>query len=329
MATSIAALLWKLRRVERSVPGDIRRDDNFLGLRVDESGRFVSIAQLFFDPASAAHADAAAGRLSRQREFRAALDDAALELIDDDGRAGGARPHTCSAGDGAYAARCSDHCYTANRSDAGTLGWFFCLDGQPLGIGSYHVLCPRGDDTPLHTTCVYRCADADADDFRIGSLWNYDRADAAGKRLFDCALVRVDDPGRLTGALAICDNGARRPYPQELAAEADITGDERFYMVGMHTKTWNTTSFKGVGSRKLAHLGKAAMFHEQLFFERCSDAGDSGAILVHERSNRVVGLTMAADALFTIANPLYRKPWRNAGTRTIRGVTLPDLRVRA
>lgn len=331
MAVAITELLWKLRRVERSVPDEISGDDNFLGLRVDESGRFVSIAQLFFDPALAAQADDAAGRLTRLRAFREALSDAALELADDDGAAMTTQVHRCSAGDGGYAARCSDHCYSANRTDAGTLGWFFCLDGQPLGIGSYHVLCPRGDNTPLHSTCIYWCACAGAgeEDFRIGTLWNYDRGDAAGKRLFDCALIRVDDVGQLTGALAICDNGMRRPYPQELAVAADITRDERFYMVGMKTKTWSVASFKGVGSRKLAHLGRAAMFHEQLFFERCSDAGDSGAIIVHERSNRVVGLTMAADAQFTIANPLYRKPWRNAGTRTIRGVTLPDLRIRA
>jgi hypothetical protein len=322
----LSDLLWKLRRIERSVPDDIREDGNFLGLRVDESGRFVSIGRLFDSPV-AKEADVIA-RLERLPAFVDALNDAELMLTRDGDDATNVRFHKCYAGDGAYPARCSDHCFTANRRAAGTLGWFCYLDGVPVAVASYHVFCPSGDRTPLHSTCAYWWAynGAADQDYRIGSLWNYDRADDARKRLFDCALIRIDDVSLLSGALAACDNGLQRPYPGRLADENAIADGETFYMIGMKTRSAAATRFKGVGSRKLGDAGRTNMYYEQLFFERCSVPGDSGAVIVHEKTNAIAGQTLAADGLFTIASPLYRKPWRHVGFRTVGAVTLPDLR---
>jgi hypothetical protein len=325
---SVAQLLSQLRRIESAVSDDVRNDDNFLGLRVDESGRFATIARLFFRAHGENDGESdVASRLRRNPAFAHALREAGLTLADDDD-ATATRLHKCAAGDAGYASRCSDHCHAANRAAAGTLGWFFCLDGTPVCVGSRHVFCQSGDRTPLHSTCVYWRAynDDGVGDYRIGTLWNYDRDTDSGARLFDSALIKIDDVDVLSGTLALCDDGLQRPYPLRLASEGAISSNESFYMIGMLSRTSRSTRFKGVGSRKFTRDGTRAQFDEQLFFERCSIPGDSGAVIVHERSNAVAGLTLAADALFTIANPLYRKPWRYAGLRRLGSLTLPDLR---
>ena len=75
--------------------------------------------------------------------------------------------------------------------------------------------------------------------------------------------------------------------------------------------------FAGVGSRKVTDKLGTRWLYEQLFFGATNDAGDSGAVVVHERSNAVVALNIGREASFTIASPLYRKPWKLLGPRKL------------
>lgn len=316
----LAELLRKLRLVERAIPRELAQDSDYRGMRVDETGTELSIALASGDsPIAGALTRALAGALAQaplRLAARAADGTRKLQGI--------------AAGDAAYRARCGDADFgaPANREAGGTLGWFFWLDGRPFGVGSYHVFCADGDHTLPGSICVYR-RDARGRDFdrRIGRLWHYDRA-ATRTRLYDCALILIDDPSSLSGAYRRIA-GISRPYPLKLGSDDVIMQDQRFYVVGASSRAADVrdTLFRGVGSARFATPPAGeTMLHEQLFFDARTANGDSGAVVVHAASNAVVGLVAGGGGAHTIASPLYRKPWRFSGITSAFGVILPAFR---
>jgi hypothetical protein len=136
--------------------------------------------------------------------------------------------------------------------------------------------------------------------------------------------VKIDDIGLVSGSMG---SVAAKPYPSSLGGAEMIAAGESYYMVGANTGQAKATQFRGVGSRKiLQHDGSPKFYTQQLFFDACGRPGDSGAIIVHEATNSVVGLNMAGEAHFAIANPLYQKGWRfKEMKKTIDGIALPSL----
>jgi hypothetical protein len=312
----LAELLRKLRLVERALPRELAQDSDYRGIRVDENGSELSITL-------ASAASPLAGALARA--LAVALGQAQLRLAPN--ADGGRRLHGIAAGDAAYRARCAsaDFGAPANREAGGTLGWFFWLDGRPFGIGSYHVFCADGDRTVPGSICAFRRDPRGREfDRRVGRLWHYDRADTR-LRLYDCALILIDDPSSLSGAYRRIA-GVSRPYPLQLGSDNLIMQGERFYIVGAGSTADDVrdTLFRGVGSARFAvpPTGES-MLHEQLFFDARTANGDSGAVVVHAASNAVVGLVAGGGGAHTIASPLYRKPWRYAGVASALGVSLP------
>lgn len=330
----MAELLRKLRLLEKAVPEDIRNDTNYSGIRIDETGRTVAPAKSAFTigfPKTGTQADAVDTRLIQSPRFQLAMAEAEVTPAEYFDPAYLTKlQHRCSAGDAGYSTSRPDD-NPRDCGNAGTLGWFFFLDGVPVCVGSYHVFCPEGDATPLESTAVFRCGLREPSGARgipIGSLLQFDKANSSITRIFDCALIRISDVHLLTGEFAPirCTDGSNlvRPYPMTLANESVIAGGESFYSVGQLTRTCATSSFQGVGSRK----AEGQMLYEQLFFAKFTQEGDSGAVIVHEKSNSVVGLVWAIDSKYTIANPLYRKPWHCCGKRTVDGVTLPEFQTK-
>lgn len=201
----------------------------------------------------------------------------------------------------------------------GTLGWFFFLGDRLVGISNYHVYCHAGGG---ECSGVYAEATANPQAPKLGSVLSCETYDPAGA-LYDLALIEVDPATRLSGTF-------REPgfaYPMRLGTSQDIKTDNTPYtIIGAATDTF-TRTFAGVGSYK-NYLDMLLV--EQLYFTPGGHGGDSGAVV--SIAGSVVGLYHAHISVgglsYSIANPLYRKPWTNQKPKaTDYGVELPCLSI--
>jgi hypothetical protein len=329
-------LFVKLRQIERALPADVRNQKAFKGLRIDECGQKVHVGAtgpLAIDPWNRDFVDAVkkVGLIPGENEI-AVL---GARLSSDGLGCSAALPQpTAPQRQGTCA---GERCFpaTTDRLDYGTLGWFIYLDGIPVGVSNYHVVCKAGDATPLMQTVVNSIVDlgnAD-DDYKIGALHSFDSVEDNAHPIFDLALIRVSELSRLAGRFKLvveceqCCAWTQKPYPLQLGIGEFITADDSFYMIGGQVDELHSLTFKGVGSRRWLPQ-RNQMFYEQLFFTPSSHGGDSGAIVVHSGTNTVVGLNSAYDWQFAVASPLYRKPWHYCGLKTVGGLTLPSFRTR-
>jgi hypothetical protein len=310
-----------LHAIEGAIPAGIRADANFAGLRLDRTGTELRIA-LFVPDARPPLVD----RLLDAPEFRALLHAHRLRVGAEHGVL---RLLGCSAGDQGYAPE-------RNYVHFGTFGWIVCLDGFPACLGSYHVFCPAGDDSARGREPVFwRDRDARQLPRRVGTLYDFVPMAKADPRRFDLAAVRLDDVGVIANLWSDWKTRSGHAYPLALAP-IDRTGDdERYYVVGAGMLQDRVELvFRGIGTRKDPVNGY--YFRDQLFFapvdaEYRLVGGDSGAVVVHDRSNAVVGMAMMTSSGLTVANPLCQMPWRPARNATVvlGGVRLPAFSTRS
>lgn len=200
----------------------------------------------------------------------------------------------------------------------GTLGWSIVLDGFPIGVSNWHVLCvkgnatQRGDQVEIITSAGrYEV---------VGGVYDFDEIYNAKANLWDFALVKYDSLNIPIDKMRVCDDGVQRAYPMRLGLPENINGQDTYWKVGARQPTCGGGKLLYVGSSRVDYGdGFKAIFTEQLIFEKLSDHGDSGSVVVHGKSETVVGLIFAggrqADGVaISIANPLYRKGWHFRGT---------------
>lgn len=307
MPMSMEQLLFKLDVLEKAVPIDIRNDPCYGGLRLDPEGRqcAIGISELPPTNATAAIATPLDERLfTGSPEFRDAMENLGILRIPDPDRALHLQLLAGSAGDGIYPAN-------KDRKVYSTLGWVFRLDDRLVGMGSRHGLYP-GDNTQnyIGTKVCVRRQNGDAE---IGSLLQFTPDPQNGRRRFDCALIELTDP---TAGPNLGQDSEWFP-PSKLGTVDDFQPGQSFRLVGAGSGgATPAMTFGGVGSRKVAwDDGTWTMFYEQLFFAPCeAHNGDSGAVIVAEDSQSAVGLVLAREGGFTIANPIYTLPWKYLGS---------------
>jgi hypothetical protein len=204
----------------------------------------------------------------------------------------------------------------------GTLGWYIVLDGVPVAVSNWHVLCPLQDKTQAGHPSLFLENGAFV---RFGTLHDFDPVDTANPRIFDFALSRIDDPSMISGLMTSCEDGHRHPYPMRLGLSGDLNATDLYRTVGARPPTCSTAPFLGVASITVSYdtFGRDVHFQQQLVFKEITSSGDSGSVIVNARNNRVVGLIFAGGNQYDYANPLFRKGWAAIGTRRVAGVDLP------
>ena len=214
---------------------------------------------------------------------------------------------------------------TASPSGAdyyGTAGWNIIYMGIPVCVSNYHVLCPQGNDTPLNTTRISLAGQ------NIASLYLFQPVDFGGAppyNVWDYALAAFDNEADAGTTMRPCDNGYVYPYPEILGSTANF-GDT-FYKVGARAPICREGKLTTVGTvfvnyDNLGNIG--AWFNQQLIFDKMTDPGDSGAVIVSKSDNAVVGLNFAGNDDQTIANPIYQVDWFPVGFRELpNGHRLP------
>jgi hypothetical protein len=85
------------------------------------------------------------------------------------------------------------------------------------------------------------------DDERVGVLWDFDNIDGVRKRLFDCALIRVDHVSHLTGEFHPVER-IRKPYPTMLGTADLIREGSYFYLIGARTREKNIFDIRHSGA---------------------------------------------------------------------------------
>lgn len=302
-------LLSKLRALEAAVPDDVRNDPRFGGLRLDPEGSQCAIAIPYLPPANAAIAGPIDKKLFEDSEvFRRTMEK--NEILRMPGSDHSLQLHlqllAGSAGDGIYPANNDREVYS-------TLGWVFRLNGNWVGMGSRHGLYPEDDASNYAGTKVYLRQPGNAADPEIGSLLEFEPDEPGGPRRFDCALIALADSPVGAGL----GQGLAWFPPKKLGSVDDFQAGRSFRLVGAGSAGATPgMTFGGVGSRKVTwNDGTWTMFCEQLFFEPCqAHAGDSGAVIVAEQSQSAIGLVLAREGRFTVANPIYTLPWEYRGT---------------
>lgn len=311
---NVTALFDLLTKVVTALPPDVTSHDNYLGVRVDESGATATLGFRGEVPVelaiSAQRAIESKTRLKYGGGEHATL---LLDLIptmkpQSDSLVG----ESVNAGDSCNVKRCHD----GPTLGSGTMGWFFFLDDELVCVTNRHVAVPSGSPD----ACLFT-----PDGRKVGSYYWSDVSPT--RQVFDLALVMVVSSVRCSGKFRM-GGPARRPYPKELWTDSTIDADASFYLVGATTAD-GTTHFRGVGCRKSAFDKSERMYYDQLFFDRCSSGGDSGAVIVHEESNTVIGLASMVDSNFTIASPLFLQPWKYREMVERAGVQFPRLSAKA
>jgi hypothetical protein len=312
---SYAQLTDRLHAIEAVIPPDIVADTNFAGLRLDASGTFLRVAQVIAD-----RRPLLVDRLCRDRAFREFADAHGLQAGVEHGptRLLG----SCAAGDQGYTPE-------RNYAHFGTFGWIVCFDGRAASFGSYHVFCRSGDASRRGGDAIFwRDRSGQSLPRRVGTLHDFVPMAHADPRLFDLAVVAFDAAVSIASLHNDWHARSGRAYPVRLEHIEASDEEERYYVVGAGMiEDCVELRFRGVGTRRDTVTGY--YFRDQLFFEP-ADArfhpvgGDSGAVVVHERSNTVVGLLMMTSSGFTVANPLHRMPWKPlADTVVLDHVELP------
>ncbi len=299
-------LLLKLRALENAVPSEIRNDPGFAGLRLDPEGYQCAIAIPELLPANSAIAMPIDKRLFDGSErFRHAMEVHGVIRMPGSDYSLHLQLLAGSAGDGIYPVN-------EDREAYSTLGWIFKLDDRVVGIGSRHGLYPSDQAQNYAGTEVY-LRYGGAQDVKIGELLKFEPDSVNAPRRFDCALIEMTDPVGGTGL----DQVLEWSPPSKLGSADDFQVNQPFRFIGAGSGCVTPAmTFGGVGSRKVRwNDGGWTMFYEQLFFKECqAHQGDSGAVIVGQQSHCAVGLVLAREGGFTVANPIYTLPWEYLGS---------------
>jgi hypothetical protein len=204
--------------------------------------------------------------------------------------------------------RAGDQAIYDLKSGFGTAGWnvFFPLQNVWVCMSNWHVIVDPTDSDPIGN-------DVFLDGAHRGQLHAYKLDET-----WDYALASYNFSSDAEEKMRACADGTENPYPQQFAEEISI--GEEYRKVGARTPICRTGRLRGVGSRKVEYNdGTIRQFHGQLIFEKMSDSGDSGAIIVRAHDNKITGLKFAGSDTDTTANPLYKIGWKYLGSIQLVG----------
>ena len=215
----------------------------------------------------------------------------------------------------------------------GHAGWTVVLDERPILVSNWHVLCPT-DDTPIGSfvevynsnnqwEVVAKLADRIEPKLGLFNKWDFAYAE----------LLR----NNIQAYMRPCQDGTQHSNPRSLSTVID---DQYNAYIKVGARSICTSGkLTATGAQRAVRFhrdGQVRAFHEQLIFERMTQSGDSGSIVVREHDNSVTGLAFAGtpddhvgDPQYlqeTIANPLYQIGWEYVGTRWINEVEVPAFR---
>ena len=138
---------------------------------------------------------------------------------------------------------------------------------------------------------------------------------------FDYAIAKYRVDTDCENAYRACQDGSTHGYVDEFADKINVNG--------MHFKVGFTT---GCTTGKLLGVGNVTLDGEtlkrrgQLVFERMAAPGDSGSIVVHQDTNRIVGLHFAGggDPNRSYSCPIYKVGFRLMGSfQFLSGARVP------
>ncbi len=197
----------------------------------------------------------------------------------------------------------------------GTVGWnVLRYPGlEHIALSCWHVLCGKGNDTPLgYPVSLGGSTDA--------KLWDFvPTFPARAINNWDVAMAEYDRVDDMCRAFKACQAGnvpQQYPYPKYIAEEI-FFGDE-YYKVGASSDC-TTGKLRAVRNHKTTVFGSEYFFDGQLRFDRMTMPGDSGAILVHTKSNMVTGLHMSGSDAGSTSNPFYLFGWIYVGSMRFAG----------
>jgi hypothetical protein len=196
----------------------------------------------------------------------------------------------------------------------GTAGWNFYLNNVPLCISNWHVLCARGNATPLGSDIVLSGEN-------WATLYMFDPVHIH-RNVWDVAFARYRDPHRALDTMRPCEDGSRLPYPDRLSPRESVKiGDgAAYYKVGAREPTCRKGHLVAVGNVTVDYDDARRYFEGQLIFTKMTDPGDSGAVIVRESDVTVTGLSFAGNSSESVANPLFLRSWIPNGFRRLPGI---------
>lgn len=201
----------------------------------------------------------------------------------------------------------------------GTAGWTIYLNGTLVCISNWHVLCGRGNATPIGRPILLNGA-------RVAHLHAFEPV-YFGSAIngWDYALAAYDDVSAPVEEMRRCQDGTTLLYPRKLSPNVQIGGEHGYRKVGARSPTCRSGKMVGVSDIQVSYSSAdIGWFHGQLAFQKMTDPGDSGAVIVRENDNTVTGLNFAGNDDATYANALFTMGWRHLGTRIINDFEVPD-----
>ena len=229
--------------------------------------------------------------------------------------------------------------YAAGVRNAGTLGWVWLLDDKLMGMTCHHVLFPGQSPNAR--------ADVTCDGSSVGSASpDFDPHRNLGQPIAvrDFAMIQFNGAAIPTGRLAdnadrcsACSDSAacskfNNAYPSGFGKMASLSMDKPYLVVG-NSPLCALTYLRGFGLVNIVGHGDSYLLNHQLFFDRCTDNGDSGSILFDPESTNIVGMTCMGDGrMFTVASPWLfdddevmpdGRRWNYCGVRRYKGAWLP------
>ncbi|MBX3319100.1 MAG: hypothetical protein KF890_04405, partial [Nitrospira sp.] len=172
----------------------------------------------------------------------------------------------------------------------GTIGWSIVLDEDPVMISNSHVFCSRGNDTPLDTAIMATGATGTS---VVGRL-AYCHPMTRSNNLWDLAIAKYLPSVIPSGQMRSCEDGSRLPYPMKLGFTDDLFAGDTHSTIGRTRPICSNGKLVTVGSATVDYgEGVLRQFKDQLMFEKISQPGDSGSIVINERTRQVMGLLFA------------------------------------
>jgi hypothetical protein len=211
-----------------------------------------------------------------------------------------------------------------NTRSPGTAGWNFRdAGGARYCLTNWHVVCGGRNDVALGLPVRGLLSNGKFE--RVASLADFSPVHVKEHRnTWDLAILKYDDRTEV-GRFKRVQKSAAPVYPTAFATTAELGSVS--YKVGAGSQ-FTRGRLSAVGHHRVTNLnreGDEFWFFDQLFFKPLKHKfmtrpGDSGSVLVDERSNLINGLNFArvdldsdTQEVWTIANPLHRLGWKSEG----------------
>jgi hypothetical protein len=188
------------------------------------------------------------------------------------------------------------------HGSSGSVGLNLYLDGVLSCISCWHVMCPLTTEPKLGTPVKLRGLPD------VAELSGYSRVYFDGRtNVWDFAIARYLDPAMAANQMTACTAGVP-PYPTRLAGSLQ---PGPVYKVGAKTPYCRNGSATGaLVSCWLPYDGNDAWFEGQVECTRMSDGGDSGALVIYQASNEMLGMLFGVCTKTSLASPLFQIGWK-------------------